>query len=606
MSAMQCAEEKVRCSGDRPNCQRCVRTARTCVYEQKEGYESRRNLFLTQSTTTVPLQDGGVGQDLTPSMHVPGDLLVTLIPIYFSHIYNASLLLHRPSFEPSAIAGREKPQVVLSVCAFASRFLRSVNCEQILDEQRYSRSWANQAARLAMSEIEDPQEANLVTCMNLALFWYSLGEWRKSFMFKAHVLGLSFERPDQRDNLKSEIRRRKYWACHAINAFSSDILFFDQRRLHQINLKLPCADADYEAGIIPDNTTNSIYGEMIKALDLWAATAELVRTSEVGGDLRISAMHTLDKKIEAWWNEIPQYMRLEPKRLALSRQDSLPRLLLIHIIYHQCLCSLHSSIVPIFSLSVNDPQSSQACQLSAQIAYENANIASEYFSAALDDTWDPSRIPSFVAYAAYGACSIQIPFIWCTEKRVREVAHRNVAANIRMIHHLKKYWKFAALLVSNLIIVLHMTKTVEIDISFKETNSRMLYQVHSKIPHILENEPKFMTPERFNIFTGNSGRARLSVLTHNAILLGNDGVVAENAEQVDCGTNDISLECVALPTPNTAAELETESFDIASTSATFSDIPYLDPALFTSDFPSITFDMESFNEGFPGVMDNWE
>lgn len=50
-----------------------------------------------------------------------------------------------------------------------------------------------------------------------------------------------------------------------------------------------------------------------------------------------------------------------------------------------------------------------------------------------------------------------------------------------------------------------------------------------------------MDANKFNVLTGDAGRATLSVLTHNAILQGNDGIVAEDEDHVDSGIHGASL-----------------------------------------------------------------
>ncbi len=53
-----------------------------------------------------------------------------------------------------------------------------------LREHGFGYEWAERAARLAFQDVEEPHEENVVTFLNLALFWYSQGSWRKSFIHK--------------------------------------------------------------------------------------------------------------------------------------------------------------------------------------------------------------------------------------------------------------------------------------------------------------------------------------------------------------------------------------------------------------------------------------
>ena len=37
---------------------------------------------------------------------------------------------------------------------------------------------------MVATELGEPKEENIVTFINLALYWYSEGEWRKAFVYK--------------------------------------------------------------------------------------------------------------------------------------------------------------------------------------------------------------------------------------------------------------------------------------------------------------------------------------------------------------------------------------------------------------------------------------
>ena len=174
----------------------------------------------------------------------------------------------------------------------------------------------------------------------------------------------------------------------------------------------------------------------------------LIKTPEFNNK-RVSAIHALDDQISKWWSRLPSGFRLSPSSLADVPQKILPSIVQLHIIYHQCLCALHSSIVPLFCWSVGDDSRSLARQLSAQEAFENACSVSALIDAFLSTFATPGVVPPYAAYAAYCGCAIQIPFMWCSNASVRERTRANVRANIRIIHILAKYWKFASLLVGN-------------------------------------------------------------------------------------------------------------------------------------------------------------
>lgn len=161
----------------------------------------------------------------------------------------------------------------------------------------------------------------------------------------------------------------------------------------------------------------------------------------------MSAIYALDARITEWWSKLPHQFHLSPSNISTIPTNLLPKILLMHTVYRQCLTAIHASIIPLFSWSTEDDAWPAARRLSAIVAFEHTREASTLFEAVLNHYSEPSAIPSFVAYAAYCGCAIQVPFMWCCEQTVRERAYANVKTNARMIHVLARYWKFAALLV---------------------------------------------------------------------------------------------------------------------------------------------------------------
>jgi len=173
----------------------------------------------------------------------------------------------------------------------------------------------------------------------------------------------------------------------------------------------------------------------------------LINSPESSTATRITAIHSLDDQLSTWWSSIDSSFQLGEKDTSNMDANIFPKVLLINIAYHQCLCALHTSIVPLFSWSEGDYTWLSARQLSAQIAYEHAGAVSSLLESTIARMSDASSISSFVGYAAYCGCATQIPFLWCTETRVRERAQINFRTNVKMIRFLAKHWKFCALLV---------------------------------------------------------------------------------------------------------------------------------------------------------------
>lgn len=76
-------------------------------------------------------------------------------------------------------------------------FYRDANDVATLKEHGFMIDWAERAGKLVFQEVENPNENNIVTFMNLGLFWYSQGIWRRSYIHKGIALrGLRLKRAD--------------------------------------------------------------------------------------------------------------------------------------------------------------------------------------------------------------------------------------------------------------------------------------------------------------------------------------------------------------------------------------------------------------------------
>lgn len=180
-----------------------------------------------------------------------------------------------------------------------------------------------------------------------------------------------------------------------------------------------------------------------------SSVSSCVKTTGTSLGRELPEIYALHEELSAWWRRLPVEMRLTPTNIATISTELLPNVLLVNVVYHQSLCTLHASIVPLFcwGAAPDDDAWSTARKLSAQLAYEHACLTSELLNAVLSTSMNHSAIPSFISYGAYCGCAIQIPFMWSSNRQVRERACANVKANMKMTSIMAKYWKYAALLV---------------------------------------------------------------------------------------------------------------------------------------------------------------
>lgn len=163
---------------------------------------------------------------------------------------------------------------------------------------------------------------------------------------------------------------------------------------------------------------------------------------------KLASILALDEKLSTWWNTVHPSFKLTKSSIGGIGKKPLPKVVLLNILYHQSLCALHASIVPLFSWDGDEDNWHAARHLSAQIAFEHASTASSIIEAVVSTCPKLDSMPSFLSYAAYSGCAIQIPFMWCSSTKVQTAARTFVSANIRLIHAMGAYWKLASLLVS--------------------------------------------------------------------------------------------------------------------------------------------------------------
>lgn len=174
----------------------------------------------------------------------------------------------------------------------------------------------------------------------------------------------------------------------------------------------------------------------------------LIKAPEPSFGKRLADINAMDDRITGWWQTVQPQFKLTTSNMNTVSPETLPRILYINIFYHQSLCSLHASIVPLFSGGAGEESWSLARQVSAQIAFDHACATSELLHTVLEIGKNLGAIPGFVAYAAYCGCAVQIPFMKCSNLAIKEKASANVMTNVRMMHAVGRYWRVAGSLVS--------------------------------------------------------------------------------------------------------------------------------------------------------------
>jgi hypothetical protein len=423
---------------------------------------------------------------------IPKNLIPTLVDVYFRHVYNAGLLLHRESFLSSIEDGTADPHIVLSVCAWAAKLVPSpisprmilINFDRFyqddsgvctLREHGFMEEWAKRAGELVFREAESLREANIVTHMNLCLFWFSEGSWSRAYIHKGkyssvtlkhttnmtlpaanaraliQVLGTGSRNTKDIDPFEAEIRRRRFWSHYLMECHMPSPGPPELRKAVMSRIELPWPEEDFAAGRGQPSRGDherGIYAEMIRVLTLWADVNSFVRSLKDTVRENVATVYALDEELRDWWQSLKPAWKLAALNLNNIPEGLFAKVLLINVAYHQCLFALHAAVVPLFSVDSGSVNWNTARQLSAQIAFEHASSTSELISMTLTTSTRISAIPHFVAWSGYSACAILLTFVRSSDEKVKRRAMAQVQANGRLISEIAKYWRFARLLVS--------------------------------------------------------------------------------------------------------------------------------------------------------------
>jgi hypothetical protein len=273
---------------------------------------------------------------------------------------------------------------------------------------------------------------------------------------------------------------------------------------------------------------------LINLLDRCAVLA-YIKAKNPDLSVKVPAIHALDQRLSDWWQRLRPEFKLDPLNVSSVPEDIFPKVLLLNIAYHQSLCALHASIVPIFCWGEGDEVWLSARQLSAQRAYEHACAASELLYPVLSSYDRLCAMPSFISYAAYCGCAIQIPFLWSSNPALKQRAITNVRTNVRMVQTIADYWKFAALLVRNMFvprITGEAWANLFLSFPFQNIYVKCLHNGLKRHPIILEAEPKDMDPRKLTSFKVNAPHAQASILEFSLILWGKGGGYVNSGEEV--------------------------------------------------------------------------
>ncbi|KIW33394.1 uncharacterized protein PV07_00247 [Cladophialophora immunda] len=366
-----CRSLKVRCPGEFPACENCVRKNRQCIYlALKQPSHPSQPCAVpsdeTQQNDTLPIPTDL--EPKTPSIRSEGGVspperfspdsgtVIPLIEAYFEHLYPlpAYAFLHRKSLTQRYREGSLESCLILALCAVTAQRLRFQPCypESVSD-------WAEKAEQDLMHNIKSPSIPRLQALVLVIRYMIDVGQFPKAFMLAALVgraaaaLRLYSERPDL-PFLTQETRRRLMWSCVLLDgSFSVALREYEICPPEAIEIQLPCPDRAFEEGT--PMVTAPVRAVSKNSVELLGLVAAAVRLTAIRRDIMrltrrlkspgvsfVELMHS----VQCFEGEMQRlYQNLsEPNRyssLMFTQSEEPVRLLLVHLSWHQAHCDLY-------------------------------------------------------------------------------------------------------------------------------------------------------------------------------------------------------------------------------------------------------------------------
>ncbi|PVH73068.1 hypothetical protein DL98DRAFT_608552 [Cadophora sp. DSE1049] len=539
----RCRKQKLRCSRDIPTCKRCRNIAAICEYPQppdrkllaskrvqnakaraqreSESLASSRQGWQKASDGETldlhrPRHFGNMGRRESDVSHEvrrelrPGDyrastppinsvlkrttlpspeVAVFLIDVFFSRLYNASLLFHKATFLSEYHANKVPDFVTLSIFALASIFLGASpdHAHQGGDEDgvdlgismistsgpfNQGFEWATAASQRVLLQADVPSLETIQACQNLALYWFSRGQTNRTHIHAhtayrtARLLNLHIPHSQHgvsnSSDLSNELKARCFWSCWMTSCISQDNANFKTMPWQEaISLPLPsdektfslgtpisseCFDDNGEIMSLHSPTSKpplSTMGELVKLFNLWWEIQHFVKHkgyNPADSSGRIATLFELDRRLGiVFENFHPDLQYQQADSLTSPKRDPY-RLFSIHSLYRLCACALHTSIVPLFSESPSTPLvSKKLVRISAEESVKHASLILDMASVFLTTRPDISRLPSITGYAMFVACTVHFKSL-VAQRRLQKYGTNRFKGAVCILEHLKEYW----------------------------------------------------------------------------------------------------------------------------------------------------------------------
>ncbi|KAH7002600.1 hypothetical protein EDB80DRAFT_80444 [Ilyonectria destructans] len=391
--------------------------------------------------TSTPV---GVNQDAGSSALPPRVAGLLLLEIYFSRVYNAHLLFHKPLLFQEYIEDKLPDYLLKAIFALASLFLAPSKSRTRLRSTEFSElealsvfhnrslPWAEASMKETMLlTVRELSLTMIQTLECLVLYWFGVGKSRNGdiclvlahrscFLLQYGQSGVK-KNGESQSEIESELKRRCQWATWASMCIAAQPQAHLRSAWSEVaNVPLPGRirnspngwqvtvgqhmNADWQRICLNDceaTSSQPVVAMVMRVVGIWAKVQLFgSESSTLLPNQRFETLSDLSERLESLWDERPQSNPVAWKSPNVS--ESVDQLLLFDGLHHMCKMTLHSTLVPLFSGSPKDPSMDVGLvQKSAKSVLRYADLFVALLRPYYNGDYDVTSISPHLAYGAF-------------------------------------------------------------------------------------------------------------------------------------------------------------------------------------------------------------
>ncbi|KAL5358126.1 hypothetical protein BJX96DRAFT_163544 [Aspergillus floccosus] len=434
---------------------------------------------------------------------------LSLLEIYFTRIYNASLLFYKPLLFQKYLDGNLPDILLKSIFALSTLFLSPSNEDDQTSQREHAElkvlssyrscglPWAKSVLREAIPLMVEERSLTVTQALEcLQLYWVGVGDTYAGNLCltmayrSCNLLGYDRKTTSHVGeldlSLEAELRRRCFWACWTSTCIvAAPEPYVTSAWQEAAKVPLPAFINDTSIGyeIIANEQMNGDWSSefinpqgpssspvpstlFVKLVGVWSKIQLLVTESvSFTPTENFDKIQTLSNLATSIFDQAKFYRSHTTSGTDKTSEHELI-MLSFNALFHLCQITLHSMIVPVFSgKSIDGSTSRDSVRRSAERVVNHARSYTTLLSPYLYAKGDITRVPPLVGYGAFITAMVLLTTEISSRAMTSQAAHPGshsesgrlsaVEAILGLLDALRKHWRPLQYPVSGLLFHIH-------------------------------------------------------------------------------------------------------------------------------------------------------